>query len=57
LIEEIPRGEAERAAIADSAIAYENLLSSLASVPPLAGPTLPQIGAELVYVRPPLPVP
>jgi hypothetical protein len=59
LLQEIPLGEAEQAAVEDGIAAYENLLSELADVPTPAGPTPRQIGAELVQitsVRPALPV-
>jgi hypothetical protein len=58
LLQEIPLGEAEQAAVEDGVAAYENLLSKLADVPTPAGPTQRQIGAELVQitsVRPALP--
>jgi hypothetical protein len=58
LLQEIPLGEAEQAAIEDGVTAYENLLSKLTDVPTPAGPTPRQIGAELVQltsVRPALP--
>ena len=58
LLQEIPLGEAEQAAVADGVTAYENLLSKLVDVPTPAGPTQRQIGAELVQitsVRPALP--
>ena len=58
LLQEIPLGEAEQAAVEDGVTAYENLLSKLADVPTPAGRTPRQIGAELVQitsVRPALP--
>jgi hypothetical protein len=58
LLQEIPLGEAEQAAVKDGVAAYENLLSKLSDVPTPAGPTLRQLGAGLVQitsVRPPLP--
>jgi hypothetical protein len=58
LLQEIPLGEAEQAAVEDGVAAYENLLSKLSDVPTPAGPTLRQFGAGLVQitsVRPPLP--
>jgi hypothetical protein len=58
LLQEIPLGEAEQAAVEDGLTAYQNLLSKLADVPTPAGPTQRQIGAELVqitYVRQALP--
>ena len=39
LLQEIPLGEAEQAAVEDGVAAYENLLSKLADVPTPAGPT------------------
>jgi hypothetical protein len=50
LLQEIPLGEAEQAAVEDGLAAYENLLSKLADVPIPAGPTPHQIGAELVQI-------
>ena len=50
LLQEIPLGEAEQAAVEDGITAYENLLSKLADVPTPAGPTPYQIGAELVQI-------
>ena len=50
LLQEIPLGDAEQAAIEDGVTAYENLLSKLADVPTPAGPTPRQIGAELVQI-------
>jgi hypothetical protein len=58
LLQEIPLGEAEQAAVEDRVAAYENLLLKLADVPTPAGPTARQIGADLVqitFVRPALP--
>jgi hypothetical protein len=58
LLQEIPLGEAEQAAVEDGVAAYENLLSKLADVPTPAGPTPRQIGTELVQItciRPALP--
>jgi len=58
LLQEIPLGEAEQAAVEDGVAAYENLLSKLSDVPTPAGPTPRQLGAELVQitsVRPALP--
>ena len=46
LLQEIPLGEAEPAAVEDGAAAYESLLSELADVPTPAGPAPRQIGAE-----------
>lgn len=50
LLQEIPLGEAEQAAVEDGVAAYENLLSRLADVPTPAGPTQKQIGAKLVQI-------
>jgi hypothetical protein len=50
LLQEIPLGEAQQAAVEDGVTAYENLLSKLADVPTPAGPTPRQIGAELVQI-------
>jgi hypothetical protein len=47
LLQEIPLGEAEQAAIEDGVAAYENLLPKLSDVPTPAGPTPRQIGAGL----------
>jgi hypothetical protein len=44
LLQEIPLGEAEQAAVEDGVAAYENLLSKLTDVPTPAGPTPRQIG-------------
>ena len=58
LLQEIPLGEAEQAAVEDGVAAYENLLSNLSDVPTPAGPTPRQLGAGLVQitsVRPVLP--
>jgi hypothetical protein len=58
LLQEIPLGEAEQAAVEDGVVAYENLLSKLSDVPTPAGPTPRQLGAGLVQitsVRPALP--
>src|SRR5271154_7292707 len=58
LIQEIPLGEAEQAAVEDGIAAYERLLSKLADVPTPTGPTQRQIGTELVQItslRPALP--
>ena len=48
LLQEIPLGEAEQAAVEDGVAAYENLLSKLTDVP--AGPTPRQIGTGLVQI-------
>jgi hypothetical protein len=50
LLQEIPLGEAEQAAVEDGVAAYENLLSKLADVPTPSGPTPRQIGAQLVQI-------
>jgi hypothetical protein len=50
LLQEIPLGEAEQAAIEDGITAYEKLLSKLADVPTPAGSTPHQIGAKLVQI-------
>jgi hypothetical protein len=50
LLQEIPLGEAEQAAVEDGVPAYENLLSKLADVPTPAGPTPRQLGAEFVQI-------
>jgi hypothetical protein len=50
LLQEIPLGEAERAAVEDGVTAYKNLLSKLTDVPTPAGPTPRQIGADLVQI-------
>jgi hypothetical protein len=48
LLQEIPLGEAEQAAVEDGVTAYENLLAKLADIPTPAGPTPRQIGAGVV---------
>ena len=58
LLQEIPLGEEEQAAVEDGVAAYENLLSKLSDVPTPAGLTPRQLGAGLVQitsVRPALP--
>jgi integrase len=50
LLQEIPLGEAEQAAVEDGVTAYEKLLRKLADVPTPAGPTPHQIGTELVQI-------
>jgi hypothetical protein len=50
LLQEIPLGEAEQAAVEDGVAAYEHLLSKLADVPTPAGPTPHEIGARLVQI-------
>jgi hypothetical protein len=55
LLQEIPLGEAEQAAVEDGVAAYEKLLLKLADVPTPAGPTRRKIGPGLVQftsVRP-----
>ena len=56
LLQEIPLGEAEHAAVEEGVAAYEKLLLKLADVPTPAGPTQRQISPGLVQittVRPP----
>ncbi len=58
MLQEIPLGEAEQAAVDEGVAAYERLLSKLSDVPTPAGLTPRQIGAELVHitaVRPTIP--
>ena len=50
LLQEIPLGDAEQAAIEDGVAAYEKLLLKLADVPTPAGPTQRQIGSGLVQI-------
>ena len=57
LLQEIPLGEPEQAAVEDGVAAYENLLSKLADVPTPAGPTQRQIGAELLQITSVRPAP
>jgi hypothetical protein len=57
LLQEIPLGEAEQAAVEDGVAAYENLLSKLTDVPTPAGPTPRQIGTRLVQITSLRPVP
>jgi hypothetical protein len=55
LLQEIPLGDAEQAAIEDGVTAYENLISRLADVPTPAGPTRRQIdprSVEITSLRP-----
>jgi hypothetical protein len=52
LLQEIPLGEAEQAAVEDGLAAYENLLSKLEDVPTPAGPTRRQISPEFVQITP-----
>jgi hypothetical protein len=49
LLQEIPLGEAEQAAVEDGISAYEKLLLKLADVPTPAGPTR-QISTDLVQI-------
>jgi len=50
LLQEIPLGEAEQAAVEDGITAHDNLLLKLADVPTPAGPTPRQIGTALVQI-------
>jgi hypothetical protein len=50
LLQEIPLGDAEQAAVEDGVAAYENLLSKLVDIPTQSGPTPRQIRAELVQI-------
>ncbi len=50
LLQEIPLGEAEQAAVEEGVAAYEKLLLKLADVPTPAGPTQRQIGSGLVQI-------
>jgi len=50
LLQEIPLGDAEQAAVEDGVAAYEKLLLNLADVPTPAGPTQRQIGSGLVQI-------
>jgi integrase len=50
LLQEIPLGEAEQAAVEEGITAYESLLTKLADVPTPSGQTPRQIGAGLVPV-------
>jgi hypothetical protein len=50
LLQEIPLGGAEQAAVEDGITAYEDLLSKLVGVPTPAAPTPRQIGVELVQI-------
>lgn len=50
LLQEIPLGEAEQAAVDDGVAAYENLLLKLTDVPTPAGPTPRQLGSGLVQI-------
>jgi hypothetical protein len=56
LLQEIPLGEAEHAAVEAGVAAYEKLLLKLADVPTPVGPTERQISTGLIQittVRPP----
>jgi integrase len=50
LLQEIPLGESEQAAIDDGIVAYEKLLAKLADIPTPAGPTQRQIAPQLVQI-------
>jgi len=50
LLQEIPLGEAEQAALEDGVVAYENLLAKLAAVPAPAGPTPRQLGGRMMQI-------
>jgi hypothetical protein len=50
LLQEIPLGEAEQAAVEDGVAAYENLLSKLADLPTPTGPTPREISAGPVQI-------
>jgi hypothetical protein len=50
LLQEIPLGDAEQAAVEDGVAAYEKLLIKLADVPTPAGHTQRQIGSGLVQI-------
>jgi hypothetical protein len=50
LLQEIPLGEAEHAAIEEGVTAYEKLLLKLADVPTPAGPTQRQISTGLIQI-------
>jgi len=50
LLQEIPLGEAEQAAVEDGVAAYEKLLLKLADIPTPAGPTRRKIGPGLVQI-------
>jgi len=50
LLQEIPLGEAEKAAVEDGVTAYESLLLKLADIPTPAGPTQRQIATDLVQI-------
>jgi hypothetical protein len=50
LLQEVPLGDAEQAAVEDGVAASDYLLAKLANVPIPAGPTPRQMGAELVQI-------
>jgi hypothetical protein len=50
LLQEIPLGEAEHAAVEEGVAAYEQLLLKLADVPTPAGPTQRQISTGLIQI-------
>ena len=50
LLQEIPLGDVEQAAVEECVAAYEKLLLKLADVPTPAGPTQRQIGSGLVQI-------
>ena len=50
LLQEIPLGDVEQAAVEDGVAAYESLLLKLADVPTPAGPTQRQLGSGLVQI-------
>ena len=50
LLQEIPLGEAEQAAVEDGLVAYEKLLLRLKDIPTPAGPTPRQIDSGLVNI-------
>ena len=50
LLQEIPLGEAEEAAVEDGVAAYEKLMLKLTDVSTPAGPTQRQLGTELVQI-------
>lgn len=50
LLQEIPLGEAEQAAVENGVAAYEKLLSKMTDVPTSTAPTPRQIGAELIQI-------
>jgi integrase len=50
LLQEIPLGDAEQAAVEDGVTAYESLLLKLVDIPTPAGPTQRQIGPGLVQI-------